>query len=67
MDIKQLKQMGRLLCGAGWQTELSELLDVSDRTVRRWVAGDSEIPAGVKTKMIELLRKRKDEIDRYLK
>ena len=38
---------GEALYGPRWQCELSRDLGVSDRTVRRWVAGVSNIPAGV--------------------
>jgi len=42
MTPKQLKQIGVKL-GAGWQTKLSRLMPCSDRTVRRWVSGESNI------------------------
>jgi hypothetical protein len=30
--------------GERWQTALAEYLGVADRTVRRWVAGESPVP-----------------------
>jgi len=38
---------GHALYGSLWQSELARSLEVSDRTVRRWIRGDSEIPHGV--------------------
>ncbi len=37
----------RLYGGHRWQTALSKELQVNDRTVRRWVAGASEVPQSV--------------------
>ena len=44
--IRILSASGRALFGPRWQSELSRKLGVSDRTVRRWVSGDSPVPAG---------------------
>ncbi len=41
-----LRRVGEALFGPRWQSALAIDLDVSDRTMRRWVAGD-QIPAGV--------------------
>ncbi len=41
-----LRRVGEALFGLRWQSALALELDVSDRTMRRWVAGDT-IPAGV--------------------
>lgn len=42
-----LRQFGEVLYGASWQTALSERLNVSDRSMRRWASGEDEIPPGV--------------------
>lgn len=47
MTPAQLATIGRALYGPEWQTPLADALGVADRTVRRWVAGDSAIPDGV--------------------
>ncbi len=41
-----LRRVGVALFGPRWQSALAIDLDVSDRTMRRWVAGDA-IPHGV--------------------
>ena len=34
----KLERLGRLVCGPLWQSELARTLEVSRRTVPRWVA-----------------------------
>lgn len=41
-----LAKVGEAMYGRAWQTPLANDLSVSDRTVRRWVAGDP-IPDGI--------------------
>lgn len=43
MTPNLLAACGAALYGPRWQTEIARDLDVSDRTVRRWVSGDSPI------------------------
>jgi hypothetical protein len=47
MSVPLFTAAGRALYGPQWQSELARSLEVSDRTVRRWIKGDSEIPEGV--------------------
>lgn len=42
-----LVECGEALYGPRWQSELARELQVSDRTVRRWVAGTTDVPAGL--------------------
>lgn len=44
----------------GWQRALARALDVDDRLVRRWIAGDREVPAWVPVRLLELARERSD-------
>ncbi len=41
----ELIAVGERLYGARWQSALARALGVSDRTVRRWLAGDRRISA----------------------
>lgn len=43
--MPDLHIIGRALYGRAWQRDLAEALGVSERTVRRWVAGHP-VPAG---------------------
>lgn len=63
MTSELLEDCGRALHGEQWQVPLSRDIDVADRTMRRWVAGDSPIPAGVNVDLLRLLIERAAEID----
>lgn len=58
MTSTLLREAGEALYGPRWQSDLSRDLNVSDRTVRRWDAGQNEIPAGVWTEIRDLLTAR---------
>lgn len=67
MTPAQLARVGAALYGPDyWQSPLSRDLGVNDRTLRRWVAGDYPIPAGVYGDCCALLRARRLEIDAIL-
>lgn len=57
-----LRQAGEALFGPHWQSALGRELGVADRTVRRWVAGDAAMPAGVRDDLIRLLQARGAEL-----
>lgn len=57
MSPDLLRQIGEALFGDRWQTQLSRALDVSDRTVRRWLAGEPPKP-GVAANLRRLLQDR---------
>ena len=42
-----LREAGEALYGPLWQSELARALGVADRTVRRWIAGERPVPAGL--------------------
>jgi hypothetical protein len=46
-DRLLLRQIGVFFHGEEWQAPLARDLRVSERTIRRWVAGTEEIPRGV--------------------
>ena len=50
-----LNQIGNELYGSCWQVRLAKRLDVTDRTIRRWVAGDTPVPPWVWNRLRELL------------
>lgn len=58
-----LVECGEALYGPRWQSELARELQVSDRTVRRWVAGTSEVPAGLYVDLLRLTQKRAAVLD----
>ena len=58
-----LRECGEALYGPRWQSEMSRDLDVDDRTIRRWVAGDSSIPEGVAVDLLRLVMERAQTLD----
>ena len=64
MDGRALiKQVGEALYGPHWQRPLARDLDVSDRLVRFWAAGDRKLPDGLPPQLLTLLRERGSELD----
>lgn len=59
METPLIVAVGRALYGPRWQSELAREIEVSDRTMRRWAAGEFEPPAGVYAQLLELLRARR--------
>ena len=53
-----LRAAGEALYGPRWQSDLARDLKVSDRTVRRWDAGQNDVPAGVWDELRALLKAR---------
>ena len=53
-----LAECGESLFGTKWRVDLAQALDVSERTVRRWVAGSSPVPDDVWTEIGALLSDR---------
>lgn len=47
MSGRLLKDTGEALYGPRWQSDLARDLDVSDRTMRRWLSGADDLPPGV--------------------
>jgi transposase-like protein len=58
-----LVEAGEALYGHQWQSALARDLGVADRTVRRWVAGTSEVPAGLYVDLLRLTQERAAQLD----
>lgn len=63
MSSRLLKRCGEALYGPRWQSEIARDLQVSDRTVRRWVDGSSDVPDGVYLDLHRLCTERAAELD----
>ena len=57
-DPARLAHAGRLLLGDEWQRPLARALEIDDRLVRRWVAGERPIPDWVWPALGMLARER---------
>lgn len=63
MSSRLLQRVGESLYGPRWQTDLARDLDVSDRTIRNWVAGATEPPSGIYVDCLRLVTERAAELD----
>lgn len=52
------RDAGAALYGSRWHAELARELDVADRTVRRWAAGEWPVPPGIWVTLRSMLRER---------
>lgn len=59
MTPEKLTTIGTALYGERWQTPLANDLQVADRTMRRWLAGESPIPENIGAELLALFEKRK--------
>ena len=57
-DRFQLKAIGEALYGTRWQSSLAADIDVTYRTIRRWLTGTRTIPASVWPLLATLVRAR---------
>lgn len=66
--ISLLRAAGEALYGPRWQSDLARELHISDRTMRRWLAGPADLPTGVAADIRQLCETRashlKEVIDR---
>lgn len=58
-----LRECGEALYGTQWQCPLARDLGVSDRTVRRWVAGTHDVPNGLYLDLLRLTQERAQALD----
>lgn len=63
-DHNTLREAGEALFGSHWHTLLGQELKVADRTIRRWAAGEFEIPSGVWPELAKLCKARGKALDR---
>lgn len=57
-----LRRIGAALWGEPFQGRLADELEVSPRTVRRWLAGDMPIPTGVEVQLFFMIQDRLREL-----
>jgi hypothetical protein len=53
-----LRTTGEKLFGEHWQSDLSGALGVNERSLRRWLSGQDEIPEGVWADLLRLIETR---------
>lgn len=65
-DHQLLQEAGEALYGERWQTDMSRALNVSDRTIRRLVAG-ATIPGNIMPEVADLIEDRVQELQSIAK
>lgn len=63
----ELRQIGELLYGERWQTQLAKALDVNERNVRYWLAERHAIPEGIEGELKRLADERRKALAKVLK
>jgi hypothetical protein len=58
-----LKNIGEAMYGDQWINPMADDLEVSQRTMRRWATGTSEIPVGVWEDLLTLMLLRRMALD----
>lgn len=58
MTPDELRKAGEKLYGARWQSALARELETDPRTVRRWLAGNREMPGPARIAIRLLLERR---------
>jgi len=61
---KLLRTIGETLYGPRWQTDLSRDISVADRTMRRWVSGEDDVPYGAWRDIYFRLQNRTADLER---
>lgn len=62
MTPARFSQIGELLRGPSWRATLANDLKVAERTVRRWAAGDYQIPDGIAADLEKLCRTKATQL-----
>jgi hypothetical protein len=57
-----LRRIGEAFHGPEWQGRLSRDLEVSDRTLRRWVAGEMPVPPGVTAELYSMICQQQGDL-----
>jgi len=65
-DHDELAEVGRLLFGERWQSDLARALGTSARMVRYWVAGTHTRPEDLGQRLAALLQDRVNDIMRMI-
>jgi len=67
MNAHQFAMLASVCYGGNrWQSQIARDLGVSDRTVRRWIAGEAAIPEGIERDIKALALKKMKEMANLL-
>jgi DNA-binding transcriptional regulator YiaG len=63
---EKIIRTGEALYGPHWQRELARALGVNERTMRRWVAGETNPPESIQKELTALIGERIDKLRRLI-
>ena len=66
VNSDNLSRAGRALYGPNWKNQLARELGINPVRLRDWLKEKREIPPGIWQSVIDLLKKRKIDIDAVL-
>lgn len=58
----QLEAIGTACFGNRWQTDIAEAVGVNDKTVRRWLSGESAMSPEMSRKLLSVLYARAEAL-----
>lgn len=61
-NLEKLIAVGEAVYGKNWQSPISRSLDISDRTIRRFVSGNTNIPVNLSTRLISAMEQEMNKI-----
>ncbi|ELC4080741.1 hypothetical protein RJF76_003578 [Salmonella enterica] len=61
-NLEKMRAVGEVVYGKNWQSPLSRSLGVSDRTVRNFISGDTNVPVNLSTRLIEAMESEMSKI-----
>jgi hypothetical protein len=67
MRPETLRDVGEALYGSEWKAPLATALDVNYRNVRRWAAGDKEIPPNIVGDLVDLCRQAQADLGELIR
>lgn len=66
MTTKLLKDAGEALYGPQWQSAIARDLGISDRHIRRMIAGEAELKPGMAMDLWRISLERHDDLERVI-
>ncbi len=66
MSTKLLQDTGEALYGPQWQSAISRDLDISDRHIRRMLAGDAQLKPGMAMDLWRIALERAQQLDEVI-
>lgn len=66
LDVEKLEEVGKVLYGDVWQTNLARELGIGSRLVRQWLAGERIMHYKYYQKIVDILNQKEKDIGEVL-